>query len=365
MPSVLIGVCGIGHGHSVRQHLLGTALRRRGWKVSFASYGNATTYLARHAPDFPRYNVWVPLYRGTANGLNIWSGTLSNLPRAPAGLLRHALLRNKMRDNPPDCFITDYEPNVVRLAHHFKRPVVAVDQQSKYRYLDLGPCAGRSASTDRQRMELFLPRLTHSFACSFFKISQIHPALTVIPPILPRYTKVDSSAFGDFILIYFSDYFGTGQHQVASNFISVLRSTPRQKYRLYTTVFCLDHYRRDGLPANVELFEFQREAFLADLPSCRAAISNAGHNLISEALAVGVPLLLRPLETYDQHFCAQMVDRLGVGMSTEEFSTGVVRDFIDRIDQFRQTISQSKELNFRGNPIDTIEQYLLQKIRAA
>ena len=360
-PSVVIGVCGIGFGHAVRQQLVGSALKSRGWDVSYAAYGNAISYLEKYAPELETHDVWVPILRGSAQGLNVWSGMLSNVPALPKGIWRHLGLRRKLKRRVPDCFITDYEPNVVRFAKYFRKPVISIDQQSKYRYLNFDSCNGKSRLTEHQRMELFLPGLTHSFATSFFKISETHPSLTITSPILPEFPQSSSDSTGS-VLVYFSDYLGAGQHTEADKFVSIMRSLPQYHFRLYTTQRCLKYYNREELPPNVKLFDFRRPAFLRDLQSCQGVISNAGHNLISEALAVKTPLLLCPLETFDQHFCAQTVDRLGVGMSTQEFTSSVVRNFIERTDSYRQEISRSKALNFDTDPIDMIEKFLLNKI---
>ncbi len=114
--SVVIGVNGIGMGHSVRQSVIAQYLRDRGHLVRIVTNGSARVEYFRDL-GFPTWDGWMPTLPARGDRLHAGDAVRANIWQAPAGAAKHLRLRRILRyTGVPDVFITDYEPNTPRLA---------------------------------------------------------------------------------------------------------------------------------------------------------------------------------------------------------------------------------------------------------
>ena len=58
--------------------------------------------------------------------------------------------------------------------------------------------------------------------------------------------------------------------------------------------------------------------FDMDLSNCNFIISSSGHLLISEAINLGIPLYIFPLDTFDQNYCCKMVEKNSFGKAIKK-----------------------------------------------
>ena len=89
--------------------------------------------------------------------------------------------------------------------------------------------------------------------------------------------------------------------------------------------------------------------FLEDLASCRYAVTNAGHNVISEALILGKPVFAFPIHlAYEQFFNAHMVKSLGYGdySLASRPHLNLFDAFEKQLDRFQARIAEG---SFAGN----------------
>jgi uncharacterized protein (TIGR00661 family) len=94
---------------------------------------------------------------------------------------------------------------------------------------------------------------------------------------------------------------------------------------------------------------WSEEGFLDDLASCRYVITNGGHNVISESLYLGKPVLSFPISNaYEQFINSYFVYRLGYGSycTASAPSADVPVSFEDRLERYRERI---REGMFFGN----------------
>lgn len=356
--NVIIGVNGIGMGHSVRQSVIAQYLRDRGHQVRIVTNG------ANHVEffqdlGFPTWDGWMPTLLAREDRIHASDALRANIRQAPAGVAKHLRLRRIIRETGvPDVFVTDYEPNTPRLAYHFRRPLVSVDQQSKYRHLDL-PTVGRYARTaDEQRLRYFAPRADRSFICSYVPLRASNRRLEFIAPVVPDSVRSVPVTTEPLATAYFSRYFDHGPEDSVRALTAVFRrSVPDHALRIYVQRTEIGNLRQYA-HGKTEICAFDREAFIRDMARSEAVFSNAGFNLISEAFVLGKPVHLIPLPTYDQHWCAKVVHDAGLGTSAPRINGGAVLDFLSRSREFRSNVVRHRDEHLAVDPRERISAYL-------
>ncbi|MEU0582112.1 glycosyltransferase family protein [Streptomyces sp. NPDC006132] len=356
--SVVIGVNGIGMGHSVRQSVIAQYLRDRGHQVRIVTNGSSRVEYFRDL-GFPAWDGWMPTLLARGDRIHASDAVRANIWQVPAGVTKHLRLRRIIRETGvPDVFITDYEPNTPRLAYHFGKPLISVDQQSKYRHLDL-PTVGRYARTaDEQRLRYFAPHVDRSFICSFVPLEASNRKLELIAPVVPDVIRSALVTAEPLATAYFSRYFDHGPEESVQALAEIFRKhVPNRALRIYaqaTETSNLRQYASD----RIEICTFDREAFIADMARSEAVFSNAGFNLISEAFVLGKPVHLIPLPTYDQHWCAKVVHEAGLGTSAPHITPEAVLDFLNGSRELRNNVEQHRDEHLLADPRERIASFL-------
>ncbi|MFE1912338.1 glycosyltransferase family protein [Streptomyces anandii] len=356
--SVVIGVNGIGMGHSVRQGVIAQYLRDRGHQVRIVTNGSSRVEYFRDL-GFPAWDGWMPTLLARGDRIHASDAIRANIWQAPAGVTKHLRLRRIIRDTGvPDVFITDYEPNTPRLAYHFGRPLVSVDQQSKYRHLDL-PTVGRYARTaDEQRLRYFAPHVDRSFICSFVPLDADDQKLELIAPVVPDVVRSAPVTTEPLATAYFSRYFDHGPEESVRALAEVFRQhVPDRALRIYAQAAETSNLRQYASD-RIHICTFDREAFIADMARSEAVFSNAGFNLISEAFVLGKPVHLIPLPTYDQHWCAKVIHEVELGTSAPQIIPGAVLDFLSRSRKLRNNVVHHRDEHLLADPRERIASYL-------
>ncbi|AXK35608.1 UDP-glucuronosyltransferase-like protein [Streptomyces armeniacus] len=355
---VVIGVNGIGMGHSVRESEIARHLLSRGHRV------RVITTSAPRARYFREQGIsvleaWMPTLIEHEHRIRTRDAVRNNARYVLSGLRRHRVVRRLIEEGGiPDVFLTDYEPNAPRLAYHFRRPLISVDQQSKYRHLDLPPIHPYSCAPDRRRLQLFAPRADRSFICSFVPLTSRDPTLEFLPPVIPDALRTAPVTTEPMCVGYFSRYFSHGPEPSVARLSAIFRdSAPHLRLRLYAQPADMPHLaRHEG--GNVEIRAFDRDAFLTDLARAQAVFSNAGFNLIAEAIALGKPLCVVPLPTYDQHWCARSVTAYGLGVDVPRLEEKPVRDFLHRVPELASSVREHRQRHLADDPRERIAAYL-------
>ncbi|WP_406722889.1 UDP-glucuronosyltransferase-like protein [Streptomyces althioticus] len=356
--SVVIGVNGIGMGHSVRQSVIAQYLRDRGHQVRIITNGSARVEYFRDL-GFPAWDGWMPTLLARGDRIHASDAIRANIWQVPLGVTKHLRLRQIIRRTGiPDVFITDYEPNTPRLAYHFGKPLVSVDQQSKYRHLDL-PAVGRYARTaDEQRLRYFAPHVDRSFICSFVPLEAEDRKLEFIAPVIPDVIRNAQVTAEPLVTAYFSRYFDNGPEYSVRALAEVFRQdVPDRALRIYAQAEEIANLRQYA-EGKIEVCAFDREAFIADMARSEAIFSNAGFNLISEAFVLSKPVHLIPLPTYDQHWCAQAVHEAELGTAAPRITPGAVLDFLSRSREFGRNVLRHRNQHLGADPRERIASYL-------
>jgi uncharacterized protein (TIGR00661 family) len=350
---VLIGVCGHGYGHSSRQLEIARRLVSGGCEIRILTFGKGHDFFERTEFRDRCHEVFVPWIDCDAGGIR-WRRTLRlNWREAMPGLLLNrrvfaALRRDGFR---PDVCVSDYEPVTAWLARRLGIPLVTVDQQSKFLGFQIGSLDGMSREEERSRLAAFFPVAAKRIATSFYRVDVPRdPRFDV--ELLPAIIRHDVAALvdrprsrqEDLVLVYLSSYMKVNSFVELGSLTGVLARKLQWRFRVYSQEVASAH---TPWP-NVEVRPTLGSEFLADLASASALVCTAGHTLLSEAMALGVPVLTVPLFTYDQHLCAQVISEAGVGLGVREISEGALEEFLARLDEFRANIAHTPRL-LRGD----------------
>jgi uncharacterized protein (TIGR00661 family) len=354
--SIIIGVNGIGMGHTVRQLELACYLRERGHEIRVVTSGARVAHF--RGQGFHAYDSWMPTLIARGDRIRIADAIRANASAMLGGWALYRHLCAAIADGGiPDVVVSDYEPNAARLARHFGRPLISIDQQSKYRHFDFPPIAGYSRRSDEQRLRWFAPKKKRSFVCSFVPLRAPAQDIEIIPPIVPDQIRRATVRSDPCVTAYFSRYFGHGPMASTRDLAEIFRDhLPGLRLRIYAQDSDFPALRRYG-GRNVSIHAFDRGAFIADTARSQAVFSNAGFNLISEALVLGKPLHLVPLPTYDQYWCAQAVERAGFGRQADRLHAADVLNFLAAGEEMSGRIRLQREA-LRSDPRPRIADYL-------
>ncbi|GAB3834567.1 glycosyltransferase family protein [Dactylosporangium cerinum] len=371
---ICIGVNGIGSGHSTRQLRIARELARRGNAVAILATGRASEIFT--PLEFPVYQVVMPSMFGGPRHLQ-WGGILrAEVPRLARSARTVAAARTAMKQQfgEPDLYISDFEPCSAYFSYLERKPLVTLEQQSKYRFLEFPDLHGFSARVERQRMQLFAPRAQQSFSGSFVPIDapprgRTRRRVTITPPIISSDVLRLSAQQRDrgesgLSVAYFLEYFSDRNIHLAKRLGEVFgRCFPERELHVYLPG------NVDGITSeydNVSYRPASRDSFLQDLLRCDNVFASAGYNLISECILLQVPMYLVPAPTYDQVWCAATAEQHGIGTRNDDIREESVRDFVEQCAQGRYAKSVGALRDHVSNDpvpmiVDAIEELVNRK----
>lgn len=286
---------------------------------------------------------------------NLWSTAdlLHNLRAAPRDLRTLRNLASALkRDGKPDLYVSDYEPCASLFAALSGSPLVTLDQQSKYRYFDCPPLTDTSLSVERQRLQLFAPRPRRALIASFVELgapSQEH--VRVIPPIVDSDVRELASTTEEFSVAYFSRYFDDEKPlRSAEQLAEAFRVGRPRTLHIYLPDHLAKRLQHQN-HGNIRILPINRAEFLKDLARADSVFMNAGFNLIAESLLVGKPMFLVPLQTYDQHWCGHMIEKIGFGTTNDHIDPARVRAFLEATPDIEAQIAADYSEEWRADPV--------------
>jgi uncharacterized protein (TIGR00661 family) len=239
-------------------------------------------------------------------------------------------------------------------------PLVTLDQQSKFLGYEFPSIGAFTPREHRMRLGYFFPKATARFATSFFTLDYApvdeYP-VTIIPPILGCDVKELIPAPVDG---YVTVYLSAASHitQSVDELIGLFGQFTNHRF------MCFVDAEATHLPENVTLMPNGRADFIECLRQSAAVISTAGHNLITEALYLHVPMFLLPFSHYEQQLNARMITDAGLGSAAEELTSSDLGTFLDNLDAYRQQRRETARVynEFDGDTVflDLVESLLTE-----
>ncbi len=330
MKKILYGICGIGLGHIYRQLPILEALKGQA-KIAIFAYGESLTFCEEHFAEDAHIQVIpvaVPFVVGDATGLN-FAKSLSHEANQQNfwEINTAAMAQAQAFIGQPDAVLTDYEPVSAQYAYMHDVPLYTLDQQSKYLVGDYPEEVGNISLADEvQRLRMFFPKAHKRVVFSFFDVNvkpQYAGEVQMVSPVLRQELQdlkreVKSGSF----LIYLSAQ--GGHSQSLSEIQEVCAAFPECEFYIF-----------DGKSAS-------DEAFIEALRTCEGMMSTAGHSLMSEAVALGIPVYTMPLPIYEQQMNAMQIEEMGQGMVSPKLTQNGFKAFQTFCESF-EPVKQPQE----------------------
>lgn len=347
---ILYGVAGEGMGHSTRSKVVIDHLIRRGHQVKVAVSGRAYDFLKRSFPDV--IEIHGLRIRYVDGAMDIGGSVAINAQSAPQMLARNIEAFREVARFNPQLVITDLEPFAYLYAIIQHVPVISIDNHQVIPRCSHGAnIVGDDPSSFRtvaMFVSAMMPQCQHYVATSFFYPpvrSECQQNTTLVPPILRDVVVRAKPCDGDHVLVYQTDL---GD----SRLLDTLCAIPGQKFIVYGL-------RRDEVRGNCVIKNFSEQGFVNDLVSARAAISNGGFSMLSEAVSLGKPVYSVPIRNqYEQIFNARYIAGLGYGRMSERFDPKSLGDFLRCVPWYANNLRSKPQHDGNARLYETVDQLL-------
>ena len=326
LAKVVYGVSGEGSGHSSRAREMITYLEKLGHTVKVVSYGRGYSNLRN---DFDVFETEGLHIASSDNRISKVKTFTDNLQRLPVGHQKLNVLRKEIfRAFQPDCVITDFEPMTAYLAHHYRLPLITIDNQHGIRYMQY-PCPKRLQKERRLTINIIramVPRPDISLVTTFYYGEAENDRTFFFPPILRAAVLTLQPSDGEHILVYLTSGF--------ESYLRLLKSFTREQFRVYG----YDRSDRDG---QIAFKPFGTEEFLNDLSSCKAVMATAGFTLMTEAFYLRKPYLALPMRgQFEQELNAILLARLKYGINLSRIRAEAVGNFLYRLADYKRNLNK-------------------------
>jgi uncharacterized protein (TIGR00661 family) len=311
-------------------------LRRQHRLVLFAPAA-AYEFLSNAYRDTEVQVVRIPglVFHYAGKKLSVWrtlAGAMSYLSQLPRLV---SDLRDRLRQESADVVITDFEPALPRAAGRLGIPVISLDHQHVLVAGDLSclPAALRwKAAAMAPVIHAYCRGQVETIVSSFY-----------FPPLRRRWEHIVQTGVllrpeiinarpedAGYLLAYF-------RRSASANMLESLQRSGRE-----VRVYGLGALPRAG---RLHFLPLSEHGFVEDLAGCTALISNAGNQLVGEALYLGKPVLAVPEERNDEQLInAHFLRQTGGGdwVAPHEWRSDSVSRFCGRLDDYRHAVDRPR-----------------------
>ncbi|MBU1309319.1 MAG: glycosyltransferase [Gammaproteobacteria bacterium] len=297
---ILYGVQATGNGHISRARAMGKYLAKAAVQVDYLFSGRDAAQLF-DMQQFGQFQVKRGLTFVTEAGrVNYWQ----SVQQASLRELRQDI--NSLDVSSYDLVLTDFEPITAHAARRAGKRSVAIGHQ--YAFLHAIPQCHNNFVT-QMVFKHFAP------AQMQLGLHWHHFNQPILPPIIDE-EPLDVAIQPQQVLVYlpFED-----QQQV----LKLLKPLTGYQFCVYGPGLAIDSC------GHISTHPPALAPFKADLASCSYVLSNAGFELISEALQLGKTIMVKPLQgQMEQQSNALALTQLKLALSTEQLSTEVIAQWL-------------------------------------
>ena len=332
MARIAYALSGEGRGHATR---VGTMLDELGDQHEFLLLASGMAY------DFLKsrfqHQAHVQVFR--IPGLEFhYRGQRLHYPRS----LWHSLpflyqlrqhvfgVAEQLRRFQTDLAITDFEPLLPRAARLLKIPLISFDHQHFLRVSNLAYLPWRlrwKGWLIGCSIGLFCSGQRETIVSSFFKTPLRRGwerAIQVGVLLRPEILQAEPHDAGH-LLVYLRRF-------AKPQLLDALRQSGRVVH-----IYGVGKRQAEG---NLHFYEIDDAAFIRDMASCHAVISNAGNQLVGEAIHLQKPFLALPESgNFEQALNAHFLKQSGLGMTFDydTFTLAKLQTFLDAVPRLSGT----------------------------
>jgi uncharacterized protein (TIGR00661 family) len=268
---------------------------------------------------------------------------LQNVLFSPSMLLQNASkYMEDVRHFKPKIVLSDFDSYAYFFAMRFGLPIISIDNQQIIHKCKHAKEITKGVQTDYRATRAFvkakLPGCDHYVITSFFTPpirGKFDGKVTIVPPILRREILDAAPTVGDHVLVYQTS---TSDRAL----LGELNKIQKRKFIVYGL-------RREAVEGNCILRSFSEQAFVRDLASARAVVTNGGLSLIHEAIYLGKPILSVPVRRqFEQEMNARYLEAYGYGLAAPRMEADVLDAFLR---QERQYVRALRHHHQKGNEV--------------
>ena len=338
---ILVGVCGIGNGHLNRQTCVIEYLLECEHTVVIATTTNNCEFFKKKFPDVKIISISIPWITCNEKGID-FKDSLNKYIYGHIDQYKNffefGIRVNNVFNGIPDIVITDYEPNVAQYSYAVSVPLICMEQQSKFLYLNEEKIDNFSIIEEIRRINYFFPKFDYKIISSFFPININDKKVKIVSPIIRNLKQIETKKKQ--VLVYFSPYSDSFKYKLILDAISKIK---------YLNFIVYTKQRFDEYYFSNIVFKSFGENFINDLQNSIFLISTAGHQLLSEAISINLPLYLIPLDTYEQNYNALMVEKYKIGKIGKEIKTEEIEVFYNNLNFYSGNIDNFKNKYYKND----------------
>ncbi len=293
---ISFGVAGEGRGHAARTIALTEALQEH-YEVMIFAPQSIRRFLAESLPETEIIEIPGINFHKENHVVRYRKTLLKNLTKIGRIQPEVRRLSALMSEFGVTALVSDFEPYTALAAKSLNLPVLNLNHPGVVlRYFSIKPDALAAKFAAR----IMMPRGTQDLICSFYGGD--------IGPILRKDIKNRKPRRDNYYLVYTKE-------ESRESVLEAIREFPDTDFRV---------------------FPDKKQNFTEALTGCKGVISSSGHQMLSEALFLGKPVLAFPQKMqFEQRLNAIMLERSGWGMYGDiNRIAKSVGSFIESIDNF-------------------------------
>ncbi len=314
---VLFVVQGEGRGHMTQAISMKQILDRNNFEVCGVLIGSSNRreipqFFLDNFKDVTVQKIQSPNFVTSGNRkIKIWPTITHNFSNAKKYMQSARLLRHTIEEVDADVVLNFYEPTCglyhLLLKKHRKIPMISVAHQYLTGHKQFHFPKGHFM--DKIMMKLYTDFTSagseHHLGLSFYPLeNEKRSRIRVVPPLLRREIMQTEVKSGNYFLCYL----------VNSGYVDDLvkwsADFPEVTLHIFSDIKS-DEEEREIRP-NLTLHRLNDKKFLEYMAGCQGVISSAGFESVCEAMYLGKPVFMVPVEGHFEQLC-NAVDALRAG----------------------------------------------------
>jgi uncharacterized protein (TIGR00661 family) len=349
---VILVVQGEGRGHMTQAISMREILQSAGFEICAVLVGCSSN---RVIPDFFYKKMESPVISFQSpnfvtdhknKSIRVASSLLVNLMRLPVYSKSMRQIDTIIKEHQPDAIINFYDP-LIGLFYFFKKPVIpliCIAHQYMFLHPDFKFPAGHRV--DRMAVRTFSKltalRSKRKLAISFYSLgNHDKTGLSVVPPLLRKDVFEQEEKHKEYFLIYLLN----------SGYKEEIVKWHQQNQHIEAHCFCDMPETYDTLKYGENLYfhKLNDQKFLELMAGTKGLVSTAGFESVCEAMYLGKPVFMVPVEGHFEQFCnARDAFKAGAGIFDKRFDINRFITYVSTCkpnpDIFRKWLNNSSEM---------------------